>query len=291
VATRPLTWSTRRLAADRVRLDPGRAALYACMTLVAVVALLPFVWAFLTSLKPERQVFVFPPQLLPAPATLYNYGRAIDHGLLLALFNSTVISLTTVALVLAAGSLAAYALARISFRGSQIVLFLIVAPMMIPGLVNLVPTYIVMAKLGLLDSYQGLILIYWVHSLPLAIWVLRGFFQSIPGELEDAAAVDGASRLRSLWSIVLPLSQPALAAVALLVFLNAWNEFVIASIMTSSSLMRTAQVFLYLNMTDVGVNWGEMMASALAINVPVLALFLLLQRRFIAGLTAGALRF
>jgi multiple sugar transport system permease protein len=222
---------------------------------------------------------------------MYNYGRAIDHGLLLALFNSTVISLTTVGLVLAAGSLAAYPLARMAFRGSQVVLFLIIAPMMIPGLVNLVPTYIVMAKLGLLDSYQGLILIYWVHSLPLAIWVLRGFFQSIPGELEDAAAVDGASRLRSLWSIILPLSQPALAAVALLVFLNAWNEFVIASIMTSSALMRTAQVFLYLNMTDVGVNWGEMMASALAINLPVLGLFLLLQRRFIAGLTAGALRF
>jgi len=275
----------------RPRADPLQVALYGAMAVVMTVALLPFGWAFLTSLKPERQVFAFPPQLFPDPATLYNYGRAIDHGLLLALFNSTVISLTTVGLVLVAGSLAAYALARITFRGSQLVLFLIIAPMMIPGLVNLVPTYIVMAKLGLLDSYQGLILIYWVHSLPLAIWVLRAFFQTIPGELEDAAAVDGASRLQSLWSIILPLSQPALAAVALLVFLNAWNEFVIASIMTSSALMRTAQVFLYLNMTDVGVNWGEMMASALAINLPVLALFLLLQRRFIAGLTAGALRF
>jgi len=275
----------------RPRADPLQPVLYGAMLVVMTLALVPFVWAFLTSLKPEKQVFAFPPQLLPNPATLYNYGRAVDHGLLLALFNSTVIALTTVGLVLVAGSLAAYALARITFRGSQLVLFLIIAPMMIPGLVNLVPTYIVMAKLGLLDSYQGLILIYWVHSLPLAIWILRAFFQTVPGELEDAAAVDGASRLQCLWSIILPLSQPALAAVALLVFLNAWNEFVIASIMTSSALMRTAQVFLYLNMTDVGVNWGEMMASALAINLPVLALFLLLQRRFIAGLTAGALRF
>jgi multiple sugar transport system permease protein len=291
MATRPLTQPIGAVAVAQFRPDVARMALYAAMVVVSLVAILPFAWAFLTSLKPERQIFTFPPQLLPAPATAYNYGRAIDHGLLLALFNSTVISLSAVVLVLAAGSLAAYALARISFRGSQVALFLIIAPMMIPGLVNLVPTYIVMAKLRLLDSYQGLILIYWVHSLPLAIWVLRGFFQTIPGELEDAAAVDGASRLRSLWSIVLPLSQPALAAVALLVFLNAWNEFVIASIMTSSALMRTAQVFLYLNVTDVGVNWGEMMASALAINLPVLALFLVLQRRFIAGLTAGALRF
>jgi len=268
----------------------GIGALYAAMLVVAVVSLLPFAWAFLTSLKPERQVYAFPPQILPDPATAYNYGRAVEHGLLLALFNSAFISLSTVVLVLVAGSLAAYALARIEFRGSQVVLFLCIAPMMIPGLVNLVPTYIMMAQLGLLDSYQGLILIYWVHSLPLSIWVLRGFFQALPRELEDAASVDGASRLRILWSIVLPLSQPALAAVALLVFLNAWNEFVIASIMTSSALMRTAQVFLYLNMTDVGVNWGEMMASGLAINLPVLALFLLLQRRFIAGLTAGSLK-
>ncbi|MFN8525935.1 MAG: carbohydrate ABC transporter permease [Chloroflexota bacterium] len=265
-------------------------ALYACMLIVMVGALLPFVWALLTSLKLERQVYAFPPQLLPNPTTLYNYAQAVNHGLLLALFNSAFISLVTVALTIGAGSLAAYPLARIQFRGSQVALFLIIAPMMIPGLVNLVPTYIVMAKLGLLNSYAGLILIYWVHSLPMAIWILRGFFHTLPQELEDAAAVDGASRPRILWSIVLPLSQPALAAVALLVFLNSWNEFVIASIMTSSAVMRTAQVFLYLNMTDVGVNWGEMMASGLAINLPVLALFLLLQRRFIAGLTAGSLR-
>jgi multiple sugar transport system permease protein len=283
-ATLPIAARARR--SDRWE----HAAIYGLMLLVAILSVLPFVWAFLTSLKVERQVYAFPPQLLPNPVTGYNYVRAIEHGLLLALFNSAFIALSTVVLVLVAASLAAYPLARIGFRGSQVVLFLCIAPMMIPGLVNLVPTYIMMAKLGLLDSYQGLILIYWVHSLPLAIWVLRGFFQSLPHELEDAAAVDGASRLRILWSIVLPLSQPALAAVALLVFLNAWNEFVIASIMTSSSLMRTAQVFLYLNMTDVGVNWGEMMASGLATNLPVLALFLLLQRRFIAGLTAGSLK-
>jgi ABC-type glycerol-3-phosphate transport system permease component len=274
----------------RLGAHPARAAIYAIMLLVGLSSLLPFVWALLTSLKVERQVYAFPPQLLPSPVTGYNYLQAINHGLLLALFNSLFISLTTVGLVLVAGSLAAYPLARMTFRGSQVVLFLILVPLMIPGLVNLVPTYIIMAKLGLLDSYQGLILIYWVHSLPLAIWVLRGFFHELPRELEDAASVDGASRLRILWSIMVPLSQPALAAVALLVFINSWNEFVIASIMTSSALMRTAQVFLYLNMTDVGVNWGEMMASGLATNLPVLALFLLLQRRFISGLTAGALK-
>ena len=290
MATTTATPIEQRLPAARLGRHPARALIYGVMALVAVMSLLPFVWAFLTSLKVERQVYAFPPQVFPNPITGYNYGQAVTHGLLLALFNSLVISLATVGLVLVAGSLAAYPLARISFRGSQVVMFLILVPLMIPGLVNLVPTYIIMAKLGLLDSYQGLILIYWVHSLPLAIWVLRGFFHELPRELEDAAAVDGASRVRILWSIIVPLSQPALAAVALLVFLNSWNEFVIASIMTSSVLMRTAQVFLYTNMTDVGVNWGEMMASGLATNLPVLVLFLLLQRRFISGLTAGALK-
>jgi len=280
----------QRPAASRLNRHPARLAIYAVMALVAASSLLPFVWAFLTSLKAERQVYAFPPQVLPNPVTGYNYLQAINHGLLLALFNSLVISLTTVVLVLVVGSMAAYPLARINFRGSQVVMFLTLVPLMIPGLVNLVPTYIIMAKLGLLDSYQGLILIYWVHSLPLAIWVLRGFFRELPRELEDAAAVDGASRPRILWSIIIPLSQPALAAVALLVFINSWNEFVIASIMTSSVVMRTAQVFLYTTMTDVGVNWGEMMASGLATNLPVLVLFLLLQRRFIAGLTAGSLK-
>jgi len=284
----PHTAASRR--ASRPGIGLSQVAIYAVMLLVVISSLVPFFWAFLTSLKVERQVYAFPPQVLPNPITGYNYLQAINHGLLLALFNSLFVSSITVILVLIAGSLAAYPLARMSFRGSQVVLFLILIPMMIPGLVNLVPTYIIMAKLGLLDSYQGLILIYWVHSLPIAIWVLRGFFQQLPRELEDAAAVDGASRLRVLWSIIVPLSQPALAAVSLLVFLNSWNEFVIASIMTSSALMRTAQVFLYLNMTDVGVNWGEMMASGLATNLPVLALFLLLQRRFISGLTAGALK-
>jgi len=264
--------------------------MYAGMLVVGLVAILPFVWAFLTSFKVENQVYVFPPVIVPDPATLYNYGQAIRHGLLLALFNSGFVAVVTVMLTLAIGSLAAYPLARMTFRGSGLFLFLIIAPMMIPGLVNLVPTYIVMAKLGLLDSYGGLILVYWVHALPMAIWILRGFFQTIPSEIEDAASVDGCSRPQILWSIVLPLSQPALAAVALLVFINAWNEFVIASIMTTSVAMRTAQVFLYLNMTDVGINWGEMMASAIAINLPILVFFLLLQRRFIAGLTAGALR-
>ncbi len=144
------------------------------------------------------------------------YEHAIRHGLARSLLNSSLISLSTVALVITTAAIAAYPLARMSFSGQNLILLLIIAPIMIPGLVNLVPAYILMAKLALLDSYEGLILIYWVHSLPMAVWILRGFFRTIPQELEDAAAVDGCSPIQTLTKIILPLSQPALAAVALL---------------------------------------------------------------------------
>jgi len=262
----------------------------ALMVLGITIALLPFLWAALTSLKPERQIYAFPPQILPRPATLSNYTAEFRAGLGVGLLNSTLVATCTVVLTLVTGSLAAYALARIPFRGSQAVLFVIIAPMMIPGLVNLVPTYLILAKLGLLNTYAGLVLLYWTGSLPASVWILRGFFGTVPRELEEAAVVDGCSRLQTLLLVVLPVSRPALVTVALLAFLFAWNDFIVASIITTSAGMRTAQLFLYANIGDVEVHWGGLMASALVVSLPVLVLFLGLQRHFVSGLTAGAVK-
>lgn len=260
------------------------------MVLAMTVALLPFAWAFLTSVKLQHQIYAFPPEIIPNPFTLFNYGSEFEGGLAQGLFNSAFVSVCSVALTLIASSLAAYPLARMRFRGSQIVLFIIIAPMMIPGLVNLIPTYLILAALGLLDTYLGLILIYWVGSLPISVWILRGFFQTVPKELEEAAVVDGCSRVQTLFQIILPISRPALVAVALLSFLNAWNDFIVASIITTSAEMRTAQIFLYANIGDVEVNWGGLMAAALVVSLPVVLLFFFLQRGFISGLTAGAVK-
>lgn len=260
------------------------------MLLAMVVALLPFVWAFLTSVKLEHQIYAFPPELIPNPFTWFNYASEFQGGLAQGLFNSAFVSLFAVLLTVSASSLAAYPLARMRFRGSQLVLFSIILPMMIPGLVNLVPTYLILSAFGLLDTYLGLILIYWVGSLPVAVWILRGFFQTIPRELEEAAVVDGCSRLQTLVQIILPISRPALVTVALLTFLAAWNDFIVASIITTSAEMRTAQIFLYANIGDVEVNWGGLMAAALVVSAPVVILFLFLQRSFISGLTSGAVK-
>jgi ABC-type glycerol-3-phosphate transport system permease component len=271
---------------------PDRSARWqtGLMALAIVLALLPFVWAFLTSVKLQHQIYAFPPELIPNPFTFFNYASEFQGGLTQGLFNSLFVSFFTVILTVAASSLAAYPLARMRFRGSQVVLFTIIAPMMIPGLVNLIPSYMILAALGLLDTYLGLILLYWVGSLPVAVWILRGFFQTVPRELEEAAVVDGCSRVQSLIQIILPVSKPALITVALLTFLYAWNDFIIASIVITSSEMRTAQIFLYANIGDVEMNWGGLMAAALVVSLPVVLLFLFLQRSFISGLTAGAIK-
>lgn len=262
----------------------------ALMLIGIVIALLPFAWAFLTSVKLQRQIYAVPPTILPHPFTLSQYGSQFRAGLARGLANSGFVAVMTVVLTLTSASLAAYALARIRFRGRQAVLFLIIAPMMIPGLVNLVPTYMILSAFGLLNTYPGLILLYWIGSLPLGVWILRGFFQTVPHEIEEAAVVDGCSRLQTLFLIVIPISRPALLTVALISFLGAWNDFIVASIVTTSTSMRTAQLFLYANIGDVEVNWGGLMASALVISLPVVVMFFLLQRNFISGLTSGALK-
>lgn len=280
--------SARPISATR---KPRAAWLPFVLMLVAVVlALLPFVWAFLTSVKLQHQIYAFPPEILPHPFSWFNYASEFQGGLAQGLFNSAFVSFFAVVLTVSAASLAAYPLARLKFRGSQIVLFLIIVPMMIPGLVNLVPTYLILAALGLLDTYLGLILVYWVGALPVAVWILRGFFQTIPFELEEAAVVDGCSRLQTLIQIVLPVSRPALVTVAMLTFLGAWNDFIVASIVTTSAEMRTAQIFLYANIGDVEVNWGGLMAAALVVSLPVVLLFVFLQRSFVSGLTSGAVK-
>lgn len=277
-------------ARTRSRRNVGEMLTGAAMIGAMLVVLIPFAWAFLTSLKDQNQIYQFPPGLIPEPATLANYAVQFQEGLAQGLINSLIVSTSAVVLCVVAAAMCAYPLARFNFRGANIMLFLVIAPMMIPGLVNLVPTYLILAALGLLNSYLGLILIYWVQSLPISIWILRGFFQALPYEIEEAAVVDGASRLQILFRILMPLAQPALLAVGVLVFLAAWNDFIIASIITSSADMRTAQIYLYANIGDTETNWGGLMAAAIVVTVPVVAVFAVLQQRFVAGLTSGAIK-
>jgi ABC-type glycerol-3-phosphate transport system permease component len=287
-ATRTQALPTRR----RVRLTSlGEAALVQIpLLLFILVAIFPFVWALSTSLKTPAQLLLFPPRYIPSPIAAENYLRAWQKGMGQGFVNSIFVCTVSVLLTVLVGALAAYSIGRLRWRGRSIFLLVIIAPMMVPGLVLLVPTYIMMSQLQLLDTYLVLILLYVVRSLPLSVWIMRGFFETLPHELEEAAYIDGASRLQVLRHVVLPLSQPALVATALIVFHNSWDDFLVASTMTSRATMRTVQVALYFNIGEYGVDWGALMAAAIMSLAPMLILFLLLQRRFISGITHGALK-
>jgi multiple sugar transport system permease protein len=266
------------------------AAVHVPLFAFVIVALFPFVWALSTSLKTPSQLLLFPPRFVPNPLAAENYLRAWQKGMGQGFVNSIFVCTVSVLLTVVIGALAAYSIGRLRWPGRNLFLILIIAPMMVPGLVLLVPTYIIMSRLQLLDTYLVLILLYTVRSLPLSVWIMRGFFETLPYELEEAAYIDGASRLRVLWHIVMPLSQPALVATALIVFHSSWDDFLVASTMTSRAAMRTVQVALYFNIGDYGVDWGALMAAAMMSLAPMLLLFLVLQRRFISGITHGALK-
>jgi len=263
---------------------------YAFLLALSFLAVFPFVWGVITSLKTPRQIAVQPFAFIPDPLSFENYSRAVARGMSDGLRNSILVAVVSVLLTIALASLSGYALARVRFRFSNLALFCIIAPQFVPGLVNLVPTYIIMSHLHLIDTYTVLILLHTVQSLPMAVWILKAFFETVPADIEQAAMVDGCTRWSSLFQVILPLAQPGLAAAALFAFVSSWNEFLVAVTMTTSASMRTLPVAIYLSITDVGIDWGALLAGATAAVLPIILLFVFLQQQFISGLTAGALK-
>jgi multiple sugar transport system permease protein len=262
------------------------ALLVAC-----AVALVPLIWGVVTSLKEDDKVFAYPPEWIPSPVTFAHYkdvllGSSLPHFFI----NSTIVTTLTILITLVLAMHMAYAAARINFRGKNALLFVLLASSMVPGIAILTPLYLLSVKTGLYDTHAGLVLVYSAWQVPTVVWLLRGFIANIPVELEEAAMLDGCSRLRAFYLITLPALQPGLAAAAVLVFVAVWNDFLIATALTISEDMRLIQVGLYRYIADVGVEWGRFLAYGLLALAPILVAFVLLQRRFISGLTMGAVK-
>ncbi len=275
---------------ERKRGPLHTALLYAMLGGVCVVLLVPTLWALSTSLKTEGAVLAFPPQLVPNPITFEHYAKVLQSNMPRYYLNSFFVAMATILVVLAVAAHGAYATARFNFRGKNAYMLLILGTMMIPGVANIVPIYIVANFLQVLDSYTILILVYSVWMVPLIIWLLKGFFESVPSSLEQAAMIDGYSRWYAFYRIVMPLSKPGLAAAAIMVFVYVWNEFIMALTLTSSDEMRTVTVGLHYYVTIFGIQWGELTAAVVLSLVPVTLFFLLLQRYFISGMIAGAFK-
>ncbi len=258
--------------------------------LIAAFALGPILWGLSTSLKPAQAILAYPPELIPAQPTLEHYALLFRTGIHRFMLNSVIVSVISVALALALGSLAAYALARLSFRGRSALMFATVALMSIPLPSVLVPTFMLLANVDLTNSLIGLALLYTAYQLPIVVWMLYGYFRSLPIELEHAAMIDGCSRLRTLRKIVLPLSGPGLVAAGLFVLTFAWNDFVVAVVMVSAEEAKTLPVAIYGYLGFYGRDWGPLTAAAMLSIVPVIAVFVAFQRYFLSGMTGGGVK-
>ncbi len=259
--------------------------------IVVVNGFFPALWILLTSLKTESELVQQPITWLPQTTTLANYARAFaDQPLLRYLGNSFVVALGSTVVSLLVSALAAYAIARLNLRHRQLILSCIVASSMFPLVTLLVPIFETFRTLGLLNTYTALILPYTVLNLPVCTLVLVGFFQGIPRDLENAAMIDGCTRLGALWRVVVPLAAPGVFTAGILAFVNAWDEFLLALSLNASAGMRTLPVGITLYQGEFTFPWPVISAALIVAIVPVAVLIALFQERVVGGLTQGGLK-
>ena len=257
---------------------------------------LPMLWMISTSIKTEFAAIQQPPRWIPAEPTLDQYVNLLSptnptgQQFLTYLRNSIQVSTATTALGLLVAVPAAYAFSRFSFPGRNPLFFSVLVRNMFPVVVFLIPLFILMKYLRLVDTHLSLILTYLTFGLPLSIWLLKGFYDNIPPELERAARIDGATRFQAFWKIILPLSAPGLVATAIYAFIQGWNEYVYARTFLNSQDLLTMPVGLEKFFTEYASNWPGLMAASFIMSVPVVVLFLVLQRHFVRALTEGAVK-
>jgi ABC-type glycerol-3-phosphate transport system permease component len=265
---------------------------WATLVMVALVlgAAFPFYRAIAGSLTPETQLFEGAP-LWPSPPVLEHY-RALfaERAFWLPIRNSLIVAGSTTLFCVTIGSLCAYALARLRFRGKTLLLGVILAVSMFPQIAIVSPLFLLLRSVRLINTYPGLVLPYLTFAMPLAVWLLVGYFRQLPAELEEAAMVDGASRLRAFREVIVPLALPGLAATAILTFVYSWNEFLFALSFTLGPERQTVPVAIALFRGQYQVPWGQVLAAAIVATAPVAVLVLAFQRRIVQGLTAGAVK-
>lgn len=271
----------------------GRVGFYAILAVIVVFTLFPFYWALNSSFKGEQELFE-PATYLPRNFNLVNYESVLGNAnFRQAMFNSAWVSGATVLLSLVVGAFAAYALGRLDFRGRTFMLYVVLAMTMFPQISILSGLFTIVSDIGLYGSPLSLILAYPIFTLPFTVWVLTSFFKGLPDEIEQAALVDGATSFQTFYMIMLPLTAPALVTTGLLAFISAWNEYLYALTFTlTTPASQTVPVAIaQFNGTVMRQEpIVEIMAAAMFVTLPLIALVMLFQKRIVAGLTAGAVK-
>jgi len=262
------------------------------LALVAVVVVIfPFYWMVNTSLKPSSEIFVSPPTFTSPNWSFDAYATVLTQRPVGRYFvNSLVVALGTTALSVTLAALAAYGFTRFFPRGATPFIVLLLFTKMLPETLLIIPYFQLMSDLGLLNTYFALILAYSSFALPFSVWMLIGFFRSIPLDIDEAATIDGATYLQSFFRVILPLARPGLVAVALFTFLIAWNSYVWALVLTTDSSMYVLSVGVANMVGEYRVQWNELMAAAVIAAVPVMVLYSLLERHLVSAITSGAVK-
>jgi multiple sugar transport system permease protein len=257
---------------------------------IVVFALGPYVWMVLTSIKPEAEIATFPPSYIPEQATLVHYqtlaARTSFPGNLL---NSLIVALGAVALGLGVSVPAAYAFSRFRFRARNPLLVGFLVINMVPVVLLIIPLFVLMRQLGLLDTFVGIVMGHATFAIPFSVWMMTSYFNALPRELDEAAIVDGASRLQAIRLVILPLAMPGIVTTGIYIFVTSWNEYLFA-MMLSGQNVRTVTVALQSFIGEFSIQWGLLTAGGTLVAIPATVLFLIIQRRLVGGLTSGAVK-
>ena len=277
--------------AKRAKRAAGDALGYAALALAVALVVMPLAWIISTSLKPAAEIFAKPPRWIPLAPTIQNYVMVLtESDIPTAFFNSFITGAIAALASRLLGGSAGYAFARFRFRGNKPLSLFMLISQMLPLTVLMIPMYYMEDRMGLTDTRMGLAMAHLVICMPLVTWMARGYFKGIPREIEEAAMVDGCSVLQTLWHIILPLLRPALAATGIYAFVSSWNEFALANVLTRSMASRTVPVALNEFSSFFKVDWGQTMAAAALITLPIILVFMLIQKQFVAGLASGAVK-
>jgi multiple sugar transport system permease protein len=275
----------------RRRLHIRQFIVISLLIIIIVILLFPFLWMLSTSLKPPEETFAPEPRWIPEDPTLQNFNYILKETSFPRYFlNSVLVASVTMMLVLVATVFAGYALSRYKFRGKQVFSLWLLVSQMFPPVLLVIPIFVIILNLRLYNTYTALIMTYGTFALPFSTWMMRSYFDTVPLDLEEAAMVDGCTRLQALARIVLPLAAPGIATVALFVFILAWQEYMFALTLTRTTEMRTLTVGISLFLGEYRVLWGSLMAGSVVVTIPVIVLFSYLQRYLVQGLTLGAVK-
>ncbi len=279
------------IESGRRRSRSASLRLYLLLGVYLLVVTFPFYYMGLTSLRTPRDVYNRDAMLTPANLTLINYQNVLSNTRMTTwLRNSTVVALASTSISVLIGILAGYSLARLRFFGSQSLARSVLFMYLLPSSLLFIPMFLVISNLGLTNTLWALIISYQTFNVPFCTWLLLGYFRTMPVELEDAALIDGCTRMGVLRRIVLPLAAPGIITAFIFGFTNSWNEFLFAAVMAQRTELRTIPIGLYTFQVGDVLLWGQLMAAALIATVPVVILFMFVQRYVVQGLTVGAVK-